>query len=113
MSDTTTTADTQPVADTAGHDAHPSDGHYIKIALFLAALTAAETSTYFISAFEDNSALLLGFLMPVMTLKFGMVAWYFMHLKSDSRLFTRLFLVGVVSAVVIYMVVLLTFDEFF
>ena len=93
--------------------AHPSDGHYIKIALFLGLLTAAETATYFIDAFEDNSTLLLLFLMPVMTLKFGMVAWYFMHLKSDSRLFSRLFITGIVLAVMVYMIVLLAFDEFF
>ena len=93
--------------------AHPSDGHYIKIALFLGVLTAAETATYFIDAFEDNSTLLLLFLMPVMTLKFGMVAWYFMHLKSDSRLFSRLFITGIVLAVIVYMIVLLAFDEFF
>ena len=99
-------------AEHAAHE-HPADGHYIKIALFLALLTAAETSTYFIEAFEDNTTLLLLFLMPVMTVKFGMVAWFFMHLKSDSRLFTRLFLGGIVLAVGVYLIVLLAFDEFF
>lgn len=93
--------------------AHPNDGHYIKIALVLAVLTALETATYFIETFEENSTLLLIFLMPVMTLKFGMVAWYFMHLKSDSRLFSRLFIAGIFLAVIVYMVVLLAFDEFF
>ena len=34
--------------------AHPSDAHYIKIALFLAALTAAETATYYIPFFEEQ-----------------------------------------------------------
>ena len=93
--------------------AHPHDGHYIKIALVLGVLTAMETSTYFIEAFEDNSTLLLLFLMPVMTVKFGMVAWYFMHLKSDSRLFSRLFVGGLFLAVGVYLIVLLAFDEFF
>jgi cytochrome c oxidase subunit 4 len=93
--------------------AHPSDGHYIKIALILAVLTALETATYFIDTFETNSTLLLLFLMPVMAVKFGMVAWYFMHLKSDSRLFSRLFISGIFLAVIVYMVFLLTFDEFF
>ena len=93
--------------------AHPSDGHYIKIALVLGVLTAAETATYFIDTFEENSTLLLIFLMPVMVLKFGMVAWYFMHLKSDSRLFSRLFISGIFLAVIVYMIFLLTFDEFF
>ena len=92
--------------------AHPSDGHYIKIALILGVLTAFETATYFFDAF-DNTTLLLLFLMPVMTVKFGMVAWFFMHLGSDSRLFSRLFLMGIVTATVVYMIFLLAFDEFF
>jgi caa(3)-type oxidase subunit IV len=96
----------------AGHAAHPSDRHYIGIALFLAVLTALETSTYYLDWF-DNTTVLLIFLVPVMAVKFGMVAWFFMHLKVDSRLFSKLFLTGVVAAVVIYMIVLLTFDEFF
>ncbi len=92
--------------------AHPSDGHYIKIALFLGVLTALETATYYFDAFE-NTTLLLLFLMPVMILKFGMVAWYFMHLGTDSRLFSRLFIMGIVLAVSVYMIFLLAFDEFF
>jgi cytochrome c oxidase subunit 4 len=93
--------------------ADPHDGHYIKIALILGLLTAAETSTYFIEAFEDNTSLLLIFLIPVMTVKFGMVAWFFMHLKTDSRLFSRLFISGLLLAVAVYMILLLAFDEFF
>jgi cytochrome c oxidase subunit IV len=107
MATTTTTE-----AHQATHE-HPSDGHYIKIALFLAVLTALETATYFIPAFEENTTLLWLCLAPVMILKFGMVAWYFMHLKSDSRMFTRFFLTGIVLAVVVYMIFLLAFDEFF
>jgi cytochrome c oxidase subunit 4 len=96
------------------HDAHahPADGHYIKIALFLGVLTAAETATYFFDLF-DNTTLLLLFLMPVMVIKFGTVAWFFMHLGSDSRVFTRFFLGGIVLATFVYMIFLLTFDEFF
>jgi cytochrome c oxidase subunit 4 len=107
---TTERADTH--AGAAGHD-HPSDGRYISIALILAVLTAAETATYFIPAFEDNSTLLLVFLMPVMIVKFFMVAWFFMHLKQDSRLFSRLFVSGLLLAVAVYAIVLLAFDEFF
>ena len=113
MTDTTVTEAHHHLGETAGHDAHPSDAHYIRIALFLAVLTAAETATYFIPAFEDNTTLLLIFLVPVMAVKFFMVAWFFMHLKNDSRLFSKLFLSGVVLASVVYLIVLLAFDEFF
>jgi hypothetical protein len=71
-STSTTTTGTQPV--NPHIHAHPNDGHYIIIAVWLGLLTAAETSTYFIEAFEDNTTLLLLFLIPVMVVKFGMVA---------------------------------------
>ena len=118
--ETTQRADTHGAADPhladdahGAHGAHASDRSYIAIALILAVLTAAETATYFIPAFEDNSTLLILFLMPVMTVKFAMVAWYFMHLKQDSRLFSRLFVSGLLLAVGVYLIVLLAFDEFF
>ena len=113
--ETTKRADTHGAADPHLADdahGHPSDGRYITIALVLGVLTAAETATYFIPAFEENTTLLLVFLMPVMALKFGMVAWYFMHLKQDSRLFSRMFVSGLILAVAVYLIVLLTFDEF-
>ena len=105
-------AATSTTTEAHAHD-HPADGHYIKIALFLAVLTGLETATYFIDAFEDNTTLLWLCLAPVMIVKFGMVAWFFMHLKSDSRMFTRFFLAGIVLAVIVYMIFLLTFDTFF
>ncbi len=108
--ETTERADTHAAA--AGHD-HPSDAKYIQIALILAALTAAETSTYFIDWFEGNATRQWLVLGPLMTLKFGMVAWFFMHLKQDSRLFSRLFLSGILLAVGVYVIVLLAFDQFF
>ena len=118
--ETTRRADTHAAADahladdaTGAHGSHASDRSYIGIAIILAVLTAAETSTYFISAFEDNTTLLMLVLMPMMVVKFAMVAWYFMHLKQDSRLFSRLFVSGLVLAVIVYMIVLLAFDEFF
>ena len=117
--ETTQRADTHAAADArvaddahGGGHGHASDRSYIGIAIILAVLTAAETATYFIPAFEDNSTLLLLFLMPVMIVKFAMVAWYFMHLKQDSRLFSRLFVSGLLLAVGVYLIVLLTFDEF-
>lgn len=105
-------AEHHALGDTAGHDAHPSDGHYIRIALVLAALTAAETSTYYIDGLDENTPLLLAILMPMMIFKFGMVAWFFMHLKSDSRLFSQVFAGGIVLASVVYIIVLATFEFF-
>jgi cytochrome c oxidase subunit IV len=112
MSDSTI-EETEHIGDTAGHDAHPSDAHYIKIALVLAAFTAAETATYYIPFLEEHHGWLLVVLMPMMIIKFGMVAWYFMHLKSDSRLFSQIFVSGIVLASIVYIIVLLTFQAIF
>lgn len=111
--DTATTRASEASAAGTGAGGQSGDRPYINIAIILAVLTAAETATYFIPAFEDNYALLWAVLTPMMLVKFGMVAWYFMHLKQDSRVFTRMFAMGVVLAVVIYFVVLLAFDTFF
>jgi cytochrome c oxidase subunit 4 len=108
-------AETVERADTHGHGhgGHASDGEYIKIALILAVITALEVAVSYIDFFADNSTALLLALMPMMTVKFGMVAWFFMHLKQDSRLFSRLFVAGIILAFVVYTVVLFAFDEFF
>ena len=50
--------------------------------------------------------------MPMMIFKFGLVAWFFMHLKSDSRLFSQVFAGGIVLASVVYIIVLATFEFF-
>ncbi len=119
----TATHDTAPVgsAQHADHDhsldgpehVHPNDLKYVKIAIILAVITAAEVAVSYIEVFEENSTLLLLALMPMMVVKFAMVAWFFMHLKQDSRLFSRLFVSGLILAVIVYCIVLLAFDEFF
>ena len=92
---------------------HASDAKYIQIALILAVLTALETATYFIDWFEGNATRQWLVLGPLMTIKFSMVAGFFMHLKQDSRLFTRLFVAGLTLAIGVYLIVLLAFDQLF
>ena len=92
---------------------HPSDAKYIQIALILAVLTALETSTYFIDWFDGNATRQWLALAPLMVVKFSMVAWFFMHLKQDSRLFSRLFVAGLGLAIGVYLIVLLAFDQLF
>src|SRR5262245_38863203 len=91
-------------------DEHAHDWDYIKIFLIMLVITGAEVVTYYVDV--STTALILT-LTPMMTVKFAMVAWFFMHLKQDSRVFSRLFVGGIVLAVAVYAIVLLTFDEFF
>ena len=89
----------------AEHD-HPSDGLYIKIALILGVITAAEVMTYVV----DFGALMVPSLMIMMVVKFGMVAAFFMHLRFDSPLFRRVFVAGLLTAVVVYIAALTMFE---
>ena len=48
----------------------------------------------------------------MMVIKFAIVAGYFMHLKFDSSLFTRLFVSGLLLAIFVYTAALATFHFF-
>ena len=91
---------------TAHHADHPSDMLYVKVAAILAFLTALEVGTYFIE--EASTQLLVGILFPLMIIKFGTVIMYFMHLKYDNPLFKRVFLFGLILAVIVFCIMLTT-----
>jgi cytochrome c oxidase subunit 4 len=85
---------------------HPSEFQYVKVAVFLALVTAAEVAVFYIDALRN---LIIPLLSAMMLIKFLAVAGYFMHLKFDSRIFRRFFVLGIVLAIAIYGVVLWTF----
>ena len=91
----------------SGHVArHPSPKEYVRIAVILAIITAAEVAIYYISALES---VLVPLLLLFAVVKFVMVALWFMHLRFDSKLFRRLFVTGIVFAIVVFAIVLSTF----
>ncbi|MFM8945077.1 MAG: cytochrome C oxidase subunit IV family protein [Actinomycetota bacterium] len=104
MSDATT-----PVGGTPRRDHHPSPKEYIRIAIVLAAVTAAEVAIYYIPALRS-------FLIPLLFLfaviKFALVVLWFMHLRFDSRTYSRFFVMGLAGAVTLYVIVLLSFGVF-
>jgi cytochrome c oxidase subunit 4 len=51
-------------------------------------------------------------LFVLMTVKFIVVASYFMHLKFDNKLFSYLFYTGLILAVLVYAGALSTFKFF-
>jgi cytochrome c oxidase subunit IV len=89
--------------------AHPSEGVYLLVALFLAIVTGAEVILYYVRLDFRLYAPLLGVLA---TIKFATVAMFFMHLRFDSRVFRWFFVTGIVLAVIVYTIVLLTFHTF-
>ncbi len=116
MSTGPTTRDeaTGPVVETAPEEggtkhAHPGERQYIGIALILAVITAIEVAFSYIDAVEPILAPSLIFMSIV---KFFMVVAWFMHLRFDSNLFTRMFVSGLMLAVGVYLVTLATFRFF-
>jgi cytochrome c oxidase subunit 4 len=95
---------------THGHEAHEHkpDSYYVKVALILAAITALETSTYWV----DFGAFFLPTLLILMAIKFVMVASLFMHLRGDSKIFSYLFYSGLILAIGVYVAFLATFRFF-
>ena len=80
------------------HDHGLSDVGYIKIALILGVLTAVEVATYF----WDFGILEVPSLLILMVVKFQIVVSYFMHLKFDSKVFSYLFVTGLILAMAVF-----------
>jgi cytochrome c oxidase subunit 4 len=107
MSSTHVSEAAEHEVDETVHD-HPTDMMYVKVAAFLAVLTALEVGTYFIE--DASTTLLVAILFPMMIVKFGTVIMYFMHLKYDNPLFKRVFLFGLILAVIVFAIALTSFE---
>ena len=83
-----------------------SDALYVQIFVILFVLTAAEVSTYFF----DVGAAEVPVLVTLMIVKFVLVVMFFMHLRFDHKLFSWVFVSGLVLAIAVYMIMLTTFS---
>ncbi len=110
MTSETALADVPGTSPQVHDDAHPTDTHYVRIAVILAVLTAMEVSLSYVKALKGM--VLVAPLLIIMAIKFGMVALHFMHLKWDSKVLTRLFYAGLFLAVGVYIAALSTFRLF-
>ena len=77
------------------HGSHASPGFYWAIGGILGVITAVEVAIFYIPAL---SGVLVPLLLTLSAAKFFLVVMFFMHLKFDSRVFTGLFLSGLVLA---------------
>ncbi len=85
---------------------HPGPRKYVAIAVILAIVTAIEVGIYYIPALFD---VIVPLLLAFALVKFILVALFFMHLKFDSRVFRRFFVIGIVLALAIFGIVLWIF----
>ena len=86
---------------------HPSAGQYFKIAIILCVITAVEVGIFYLEVLGH-------WMIPILTIlsigKFALVAMYYMHLKFDNKLFTTLFVVGLVLACFVVSLLLFLFS---
>jgi cytochrome c oxidase subunit 4 len=94
-----------------GEDAgHPGPRQYVVVAVVLAVLTAMEVALFYMDFLP--SSVVVAALLVLMALKFSLVALWFMHLRFDSPIYKRLFATGLVLALSVFIIVLLTFGVF-
>ena len=89
--------------------AHPTPATYVTIAIILAVITMVEVAAVFVEAL---GAVLIPILLVLSATKFAIVAMYFMHLKFDSKLFSGLFVGGILLTSGILLALLALFDVF-
>jgi cytochrome c oxidase subunit 4 len=121
MSDITLRDDTTPAPASATEPApgllpgelhpHPSPLRYVVIAVVLSAVTAAEVSLYYLEG-SIPDALIITLLLAFAIMKFGIVASWYMHLRTDRPIFSRFFVLGICAAILLYLVVLTSLQIF-
>lgn len=79
----------------AEHGSHATPGFYWAIGGILAVITAVEVAVFYIPFLAPA---LVPILLVLSAAKFVLVVMFFMHLKFDSKIYSGLFLSGLVLA---------------
>jgi cytochrome c oxidase subunit 4 len=96
----------------SGHQrAHPEPRQYVLIAVVLVVITGFEVATSYLEG-DVNSNLIIVALGVMAALKFFLVVAWFMHLRTDSKVLRRFFLLGLIAAPILYMIMLLVLRVF-
>jgi cytochrome c oxidase subunit 4 len=94
----------EQAAEAHGHEGgHASARFYVMIGAVLTVITAVEVAAFYIPAL---ASVLVPTLLALSAAKFGLVVMFYMHLRFDSRVFTGVFVVGLILAA--FMVTALT-----
>jgi cytochrome c oxidase subunit IV len=88
---------------------HPTDWVYVKIAIILAVITAAEIALYFVED-ELSSTIVVPSLLAMMVAKFLIVVGWFMHLRYDDPIFKRVFYAGLLLAIAVFAITFTVFE---
>jgi len=90
---------------------HPSPFQYVMIAVILCVVTAVEIAVSY-SEGDIPDSLIVVLLLGMAVIKFTLVAAWFMHLRTDLPIFRRFFVLGIVAAIILYLIVLSTLSVF-
>ena len=97
------------MSETAQAHSHPSTKDYVRIAIFLAVLTAIEVALFYIDEAVGMDGWDGPLLIGLSTIKFVAVVGWFMHLRFENALLSRFFGIGFVLAMILYGIVLAVF----
>ena len=86
---------------------HPTPKKYVIIAAILAVITAVEVAVVY---FNLATAFLITILIIMSAVKFTMVAMYFMHLKFGNKLFSYMFVGGMVLTIGVILALMILFN---
>src|SRR5205823_989114 len=81
----------------------PTAGVYLRVAAVLVILTVLEVGVFYVPAFRP---VLVPVLLVLSAAKFALVVMFYMHLKTDSRVFTFLFGAPLLLAAVVMVALL-------
>ncbi len=97
---------------TSDHVEHPSTRDYVRIAIFLAVLTAIEVALFYIEEAVGLRGWEGPLLIALSTIKFIAVVGWFMHLRFEDSFLSKFFGAGFVLAMGLYGIMLLAFGAF-
>ncbi|MBI2872838.1 MAG: cytochrome C oxidase subunit IV family protein [Chloroflexi bacterium] len=89
--------------------AHPTPLTYVKVGTTLAVVTVVEVGVFYLHAMRP---VIIPVFIVLSAVKFVLVAMFYMHLKFDSRLFSGLFVGGLMLATAIILALLALFAVF-
>jgi len=85
---------------------YPAPRDYWLIALILAVITGAEVAIAYVDSLDF---VVVPMLIVLAVVKFVIVVGWYMHLRYESILYRRLFLIGLIAAPLLFGAVLFTF----
>ena len=85
--------------------AHPDPIQYVIVAVVLSVITGIEIATSYLEG-DIPDGLIVTLLLVMGLVKFVLVASWFMHLRTDKKVFRRFFILGACAAVGLYAIVL-------